>query len=228
LEGPQGDPWPEDHIVIGEDQCGNYYSVLRPDKHKANFDVVWFYDHDTATQEEYQSSIANFLNHVVLNFSPPVFEVGDWQVIAMQCVGPIKFGMPRADVRALLNQPFTEFNKGPDATEPTDAFNTLSLHVFYRDGGVEAVEFWETHNIKIGGHRLGNETFADMVNSLYDPLIPNVMTSTSLQSYSFGVEFGIPSAEDSDKIGAIQHVIVVEKGYFERADAMVAAILGKT
>jgi hypothetical protein len=226
--GPQGDPWPEDHIVIGEDQCGNYYSVLRPDKHKANFDVVWFYDHDTATQEEFQSSIGSFLVYLEINLAPPKFEVGNWQVIATQSVGPIKFGMSRADVRAILNQPFEEFNKGLDAAEPTDAFDTLSLHVFYRDGGVEAVEFWETHNIKIGGHRLGDETFADMVNILYDPVIPNVMTSTSLQSYSFGVEFGIPSAEDSDKIGAIQHVIVVEKGYFERADAMISAILGKS
>jgi hypothetical protein len=223
--GTAGDPWPAAHVVIGEDCCGNYYSVLSPDKNNAEFNVVWFYDHDAATMEEFQCDIGSFLVYLEVNFPVPKFEVGDWQVIANQSVGPLKFGMPRAEVRAVLDQPFTEFAKGL-SEELTDAFDTLSLHVFYRDGGVEAVEFWEAGNIKIGGHRLGDETFTNMTQILFDQFFPTIITGTSYQSKSYGVEFTIEDPEDRDKIGAIKHVIVVEKGYFERGEAMLAAILG--
>jgi hypothetical protein len=69
--------WPEDHVVIGEDRCGNYWSVLRPDTHPpmppAEYSAVWFYDHDRGTHAEAYPSIGAFL--LSLEIAHPIVKV---------------------------------------------------------------------------------------------------------------------------------------------------------
>jgi hypothetical protein len=149
--------------------------------------------------------------------SKDICEVGNWRIVAQQSVGPIKFGMTRSELREILAQPYNAFRKGIDAAELTDAFDTLDLHVFYNDGKVEAVELWNTENVILCGHRLKHITFADMEKILHDPFQPMVVTDTSLQSFSFGVELTIELANQRDDIGAIDHIIVVGPGYFRSA-----------
>jgi hypothetical protein len=217
--GVEGAPWPDDLVVIGEDGCGNYWSVLRPDRHApvppADYLSVWFLDHETGEMEQQHPSLGAFLLHLEVTFPLEKFDVGDWTIRAQKSVGPISFGMSRNEVRSVLAQPFTSFQKG-DGDEPTDAFDTLDLHVFYRDGQVDAVEFWNAANIRLGGHRLGDETFADMEMILMDFVQPNIVTPTSLTSPAFGVEFTIESADERETVGAIKHIIVTGPGYFER------------
>jgi hypothetical protein len=221
--GEEGAPWPDDHVVIGEDGCGNYWSVLRPDKHApvppAEYLPVWFLDHETGKMEEQHPSLGAFLLYLEVTFPPEKFDVGDWTIRAQKSVGPIRFGMSREEVRSILAQPFTSFQKGEGA-ELIDAFDTLDLHIFYREDGVEAVEFWNAANVRLGGHRLSDETFADMEMSLVDFVRPNVVTPTSLLSPAFGVEFTIESADQRDTLGAIKHIIVTGPGYFERQAEM--------
>jgi hypothetical protein len=227
--GEQGAPWPDDHVVIGGDGCGNYYSVLRPDKHvpaAGAYPAVWFLDHETGTMEKQHDSIGAFLLFLEVTFPLEKFDVGDWTIRAQKSVGPIKFGMSRDEVRSVLAQPFTPFQKG-EGEEPTDAFDTLDLHVFYRDGLMEAVEFWNAANVWLGGHRLGDETFADMEMMLVDFIQPNIVTQTSLQSPAYGVEFTIESAAARETVGAIKHIIVTGPGYFERQAAILAEGLAR-
>jgi hypothetical protein len=224
--GAEGAPWLDDHVVIGGDGCGNYWSILRPDKHPpapGDYAAVWFLDHETGVMERQYDSVGAFLLYLEIAFPIEKFEVGDWTIRAQKSVGPITFGMTRDEVRATLAQPFTAFQKGEGA-ELTDAFDTLDLHVFYRDGCVDAVEFWDATNIILGGHRLGDETFADMEMILVDFVRPNVVTPTSLQSPAFGVEYTIESADLRDTAGAIKQIIVVAPGYFERQAAELAAL----
>jgi hypothetical protein len=91
---------------------------------------------------------------------------------------------------------------------------------------VEAVEFWNADNVVLGGHRLGDESFADLEMILVDFVQPNIVTPTSLLSPAFGVEFTIDAANARDMVGAIKHIIVVGPGYFERQAAIQAATLG--
>jgi hypothetical protein len=224
--GAAGAPWPDDHVVIGGDGCGNYWSVLRPDKHPPApeaYASVWFLDHETGGMEEQYPSIGAFLLYLDVTFPAEKFDSGEWRIIAQRSVGPIRFGMTRKEVRGLLAQPFTAFQKG-EGSELTDAFDTLDLHVFYRDDAVEAVEFWNADNVVLGGHRLGDQSFADMEISLVDFVQPNIVTPTSLQSPAFGVEFTIESPDARDRVGAIKHIIVVCPGYFARQAAILAAL----
>jgi hypothetical protein len=213
-------------VVIGEDGCGNYWSVPRPDKHApvppAAHLSVWFLDHETGKMAEQHLSLGAFLLYLEVTSPPEKFDVGDWTIRAQKSVGPIRFGMSREEVRNILAQPFTSFQKG-EGDEPTDAYDTLDLHVFYREGGVEAVEFWNAANVWLGGHRLGDETFADMEMILVDFVRPTVVTPTSLMSPAFGVEFTVESADQREMVGAIKHVIVTAPGYFERQTEMLRA-----
>jgi hypothetical protein len=223
--GEAGDPWPDDHVVIGGDQCGNYYSVLRTDRHPGD-QAVWFLDHEVGTLEKQYESVTSFQKRLEELFPPEVFAVGDWTVRAQVRVGPIVFGMSPDDVRAALGRPYSTFNKSALSSDPTDAFDTLALHVHYLDNKCEAAEFFEPADVQIGGHRLGDETFADMALIMNDYLSPQKLTATSYQSSAYGVEFSIPRAEDATVVGAIHMVLVSEKGYFERQDALLAEILG--
>jgi hypothetical protein len=227
--GEEGLPWPDDHVVIGGDGCGNYYSVLRPDKHPpapGEYAAVWFLDCETGKMERQYDSVGAFLLYLEVMFPIEKFEVGDWTIRAQKSVGPITFGMSREEVRNVLAQPFTEFAKVQGA-ELTDAFDTLDLHVYYRDGAVEAVEFFNAANVCLGGHRLGDETFADMEMILVDFVQPNIVTPTSLQSPAYCVEYTIEGADQREVVGAIRHIIVTGPGYFERQAAMLTEIQGQ-
>jgi hypothetical protein len=226
--GEAGDPWPDDHVVIGEDQCGNYYSVLRTDRFAADPAPVWFLDHEVGTLEQQHDSVSSFQLYLEETFPPEVFTVGDWTVRAQTRVGPIEFGMTPNEVRAVLNRPYSSFKKSDYATDPTDAFDTLELHVYYRNGKCEAVEFFNANNVCVGGHRLGDETFAQMTIILNDLVSPQKLTDTSYQSSAYGVEFTIAQASDAEVVGAIQMIIVTDKGYFERQDALLAGVLLET
>jgi hypothetical protein len=226
--GEAGDPWPEDHVVIGGDQCGNYYSVLRPDRDATDLAPVWFFDHELGTLEQEHDSVANFQAYLEAMFPPEKFAVGDWTVRAQKSVGPVAFGMTAEEVRTALNAPYSSFQKSLDSPDQTDAFDTLDLHVYYRDGRCEAVEFFNAADVQIGGHRIGDETFANMTLIMDDHLSPQKITATSYQSSAYGVEFSIPQASDAEVVGAISMIIVTDAGYFERQDALLAAALGTT
>jgi hypothetical protein len=229
--GTEGLPWPDDHVVIGEDGCGNYWSVLRPDKHPpapGDYASVWFLDHETGKMERQYDSVGAFLLYLEVTFPIEKVEIGEWRVIAgEQKIGPLKFGMTRDEVRTVLAQPFTPFRKTEDSAELTDAFDTLDLHVYYRDGGMEAVELWNAANVILAGVRLGDTTFAEMERMLTDPVQPLVVTPTSVRSVAYGVEFGIETADQRETVGAIKEIIIVAAGYYERADAVLSAMEGK-
>jgi hypothetical protein len=54
--GEAGDPWPDNFFVIGDDQCGNYWSV---DLQTAD-PGVWFYDHEIGAFERQHESLQDF------------------------------------------------------------------------------------------------------------------------------------------------------------------------
>jgi hypothetical protein len=227
--GEEGGPWPDEHIVIGENQCGDYWSVIRserPPTEESGSMPVYFLDHEVGTLTEAHPSLESFLAEIRETYKPEVFEVGDWTLRAQTSVGPIHFGMTPDELRATLNEPYTPFKKSLDSPDPTDAFDTLSLHAYYREGKCEAIEFFSPANVKVGGSRLGEKTFNDMVGILYDPVMPLKTTATSCISRSFGIEFSIERADQADVVGAIHMIIVTDPGYFDRQDAALKAILG--
>jgi len=54
-----------------------------------------------------------------------------WSIIPYVGVGPIRFGLSRAQARALVEGAPSTFRQGPYAISETDAYEQLYLHLYY-------------------------------------------------------------------------------------------------
>lgn len=213
--GETGDPWPTDHVVIGGDDCGNYYSVLRPDT-RPNDPTVWFYDHDQAGFEAYQPDLSAFVKHLRVLYAPERFAVGDWTLRPHKSIGPIKFGMSRAKVRSILKSVPTEGLEPPPG-ETIDEFDSLRLHAHYRHDSCVAIEFFSVEGVQMGGYAIAGQSFADMCRTLWDPVRPEIVTPTSFRSTAYAVELRIEQESDAEVAGAFSSVVVADGNYFVAA-----------
>lgn len=220
--GPDGDPWPEDHVVIGDDEGGNYWSVLRVDRHRNK--SVWFYDHDVATLERQHKNVAAFLTDKTAvpaveaepympETEPEPYVADEWKLTALRSVGPIDFGMTRHEVRTLLDQPYSVVIVPDSSDEPSDAFETMDLRVHYQRNKCVAVDFFSPGNVSIGGHLLADESFAAVATTLPDHVTPDVVTPTSFRSIPVGVELRIERPSLANEIGAITWLQTSGPGY---------------
>jgi hypothetical protein len=69
-------------------------------------------------------------------------DMNEYEVIPHVGVGPVRLGMPRAQVRLAMTRPPNSFKKGASAVHATDAFHDGAFQVFYR-GPEPTVEFIE-------------------------------------------------------------------------------------
>jgi hypothetical protein len=65
-----------------------------------------------------------------------------YDVTPLKSVGPVSFGMARADVLAAMGAPSSSFRKTQDSVHPTDAWHGNSFQVFYC-GTTPVVQFIE-------------------------------------------------------------------------------------
>lgn len=82
-----------------------------------------------------------------------------WQVRPFDGLGPLGFGLSRAEIHALLGDGFKTFAKQPASVAVTDAYEDLGLHLYY--DSAERLEFIEafepTDPIYSGVHLLRSE-----------------------------------------------------------------------
>ena len=126
-----------------------------------------------------------------------------WEILPLRSVGPIAFGMPRADVRRALGVTFREFTKSPDRTSnKVDAFEGLLVHTHYEgtSGRCELVEFGGgTAHPTLNGIDLLEESFAAL-RDLFHSLDPDTKEDASgLESAVLGIGVYAPNADDDDK-----------------------------
>jgi hypothetical protein len=85
-------------------------------------------------------------------------------------IGPVRFGMRRADVHAALGEAPEPFQKIPEAIHTADAFERSGLHIHYRDADpvVEFVEAFTAEGIAftLAGLRPLEEVAAALVARL--------------------------------------------------------------
>src|SRR5919106_7025414 len=106
-------------------------------------------------------------------------------------VGPITFGMTRAEVRRRLEAPVESFMKTPTSAAPADAFDTLGLHVHYdSDDRCEAVEFVRLLTIAtFRGQPLLGQPFAEVKRWLQaiDSDVRSDSSGLTLLTFGFGL-----------------------------------------
>lgn len=74
-----------------------------------------------------------------------------WNVIPFEKVGPLKFGMPRDEVRSILGSGFTTFQKVEGPRGLVDRYQGTGLFLFYNDDG--GLRYVEAHKPCIPNYR---------------------------------------------------------------------------
>lgn len=140
----------------------------------------------------------------------------EWAIRPLESVGPVNFGMPRAEVRRAVGAPFREFVKSPNRSpNTTDAFEELLVHVYYGTNGgtCEFIEFGGgSARPVLHGRDLLSEAFSDLRDwfRTLDPMMTE--DESGLESHALGIGLYAPCAEE-DPERPPEGVSVFQKGY---------------
>lgn len=141
----------------------------------------------------------------------------DFEILPYVSVGPIQLGMAQAVVRDALGVEAESFMKSKDSEYPTDAFDTLHIHVYYRRPGVcEAVEFFGNGAVPtFQGQRFLGRPYSE-VEHWVKHVDPDVkLLDTGLTSLKFGFGLFTPdAAREPDR--PVESLIVFERGYYDK------------
>jgi hypothetical protein len=123
--------------------------------------------------------------------------------------------MPPEQVRSTLGKDFQTFQKTPAAPMPTDAFDQVGIHVFYKaTGHCEAIELFPPADPIFQGKSMIGQPFSairDWFQSLDSDL---ELDETGLISKKLGIGLYAPFAEDAPE-EPIESVIIFEEGYYD-------------
>ncbi len=137
------------------------------------------------------------------------------EIISKKGVGPLRFGMTMSRVRETMDSPYDSFMKTPMSEIPTDAFDDLGIHVFYKKPGVcEAIEFAKPSDPIFQGQSLIGRPFNE-IRDWFESLNTNVkIEDTGLIAYEIDIGIYAPGVMKKDT-ALIESVIVFEEGYYD-------------
>ena len=136
------------------------------------------------------------------------------EIVPHSGVGPVRFGMTRAEVRERLGAGFSELRRVP-ASPPMDVYCEQGYLVHYdEDGRCEAVELLPDARPALRGRELVGRAF-DQLTAWFERLDPQVeVDTTGLTSPAFGLSLYAPDAEGQP--GApVECVLVFRRGWAE-------------
>ena len=129
---------------------------------------------------------------------------------------PIRFGMPRAEVRRLLAPEVPVTKKLFVSPLPRDTFLQTGLHVYYRDPGCcEAVELFAPAAPTLHGQPILGRPYTQVERWLLQLDPSSRLDPTGLRASQLGVAVFIPSRVKSPN-DSVQGVIAFDRGYYER------------
>jgi hypothetical protein len=131
-------------------------------------------------------------------------------------ISELFFGMTPDQVRATLGDNFQSYQKTPTSEMPTDAFDPLGIHVFYKaPGHCEAIELFAPAEPMLQGIPLIGQPFSvarDRIQALDSDV---EVDESGLISQKLGIGLYAPFAADASE-EPVESVIVFERGYYDR------------
>lgn len=130
-------------------------------------------------------------------------------------LGPLRFGMSRTEVCAVLGAPDSTFRRDRSSESETDVFDRLGIYVCYgTDGKCEAIELTAPSNIVLAGGLLIGRPFEDVVRELRQ-LDPNVEVDESgATAHSVGIGIYAPHAAKAPSL-PVESAIAFSSGYYD-------------
>lgn len=133
-----------------------------------------------------------------------------WEIDPHMGVGPVRFGMDRHQVRAVIDSPSKEFQR-TSASIPADRFIDPDIFAFYdAQGSLMALEFAD-QDVRIGKLKLGVTPAKRLCREILSLDPEAEIEAGGFTSYRLGV--GIWT--ESDLADPPQSVIVFARGYYD-------------
>ena len=111
-----------------------------------------------------------------------------WTIRSFEGVGPLSFGLTRADVRSILNEAPRSFRKVTWAQSLTDDYPSHCLHAYFDSNDrLEFIEFYEPARISFRGETFFGRAYVDVERTLRN-WDPDIRTDrVGLVSCKFGI-----------------------------------------
>lgn len=138
----------------------------------------------------------------------------DLPIISYSQVGPIAFGMPPSTVHSILGPDFKSFKKTPASEMPTDAYDPLGIHIYYKKPGLcDAVELAAPSVPTFQERKLIGIPFEEL-RRFFESIDATVeVDDTGLTSHKFGIGLYAPDHMQSPR-SPVEAVIAFERGYY--------------
>jgi hypothetical protein len=147
-------------------------------------------------------------------------------ITPFKSVGPIQFGATPTEVQAAVNAPWKTFLKDlEDPSQPTDAFDSCGFHVHYELGKCVAIECFTPAVLFFQGRQLTGQPYRE-IKAWLESIDPHLKASDSgIQSRSLGIELYAPNYSELERPDeVVEGIMVVDRDYFEKTDALLAAL----
>jgi hypothetical protein len=142
-------------------------------------------------------------------------------------VGPIRFGMTRDEVHAVVTSEVRDFRRGRTEGAPDDFFPTLGFFAYYGpDSTCQALEFSRLGPPTLDGQTFFERPYYEVRQWLrtLDPVLDE--TADGLRSYHLGIAISAPGANElsdeelEDYAEDIpEGVLVFNRGYYDAEDS---------
>jgi hypothetical protein len=146
-------------------------------------------------------------------------------IVPFDSIGFVEFGASPDTVKASTNYLSESFMKTPMSEMPTDAFDEIGIHIYYSSGKCDAVECFAPARPIFQGRQILGQPYEEIKKWLesIDPHI--VFDGSEIQARSFGISVSPGFSEIVGVNSVVEIVLVVDRGYFDRQDAALAAII---
>ena len=131
-------------------------------------------------------------------------------------VGPVRFGMPRAEVRRVLGPDTPVTKKLFVSPLARDTFGDTGVHVYYKEPDVcEAIELFPPAVATLHDQTLLGRPYREVERWLRQLDPSSTLDPTGLRSKHLGVGVYVPSAFKAPN-DPVEGVIAFDQGYYER------------
>jgi hypothetical protein len=124
------------------------------------------------------------------------------------------------------SHPAKSFMKTSMAEMPTDAFDSVGIHVYYSAGKCDAVECFAPASPVFQGKTVMGQPYEEIKKWLESIDSHIVIDGSEVQARSLGISISASFSETAEEVSVVESMLVVDKDYFDRQDAILAAIMG--
>jgi hypothetical protein len=145
-------------------------------------------------------------------------------------MGPLRLGMTRQEIRAILGEPESTFLKTPSSIYLTDFYTKLGLQIAYKEPEICNAIHTTDGEVKpiFQGHSIADEPFSNLRDWFQEIDSNSQLDASGITSYKYGIGLYAPKHTWQPEEGLdentdiVEGVIVFERGYYDDVEEKLA------